>query len=100
MDKVSVDGAIFICAFSLHGYDAKLCGGSATGPIPNGSPSLSRSTQPIRRWPMSSPIGRKRCVGVHIILMKVAKRESNLRRELLLVNERATFRPNFTLRAP
>ena len=58
----------------------QLCGGSATGPIPDGSPSLSRSTQPIRRWPMSSPIGRKRCVGVHIILMKEAKRESNLRR--------------------
>jgi len=32
-------------------------------------------------------------VGVHIILMKEeAKRESNLRRELLLVNERAIFR--------
>jgi hypothetical protein len=30
-------------------------------------------------------------VGVHIILME-AKRESNLRRELLLANERATFR--------
>ena len=32
MDKVGVDGAIFISAFSLYPVRRQLCGGSATGP--------------------------------------------------------------------
>ena len=32
MDKVGVDGAIFISAFSLYRYDRQLCRGGAAGP--------------------------------------------------------------------
>ena len=52
MDKVGVDGAIFISAFGLYRYERQLCGGSATGPTPAGSPLSSRSTRTIRRWLM------------------------------------------------
>ena len=60
MDKVGVDGAIFISAFSMYQYDAQLCGGSAAGPSRPVRASSSRSTRTIRRWPMSSPTGRRR----------------------------------------
>ena len=58
MDKVGVDGAIFISAFSLYRYDARYAV-KCNGPILAGLPSSSRSTRTIPRWPMSSPTGRK-----------------------------------------
>ena len=58
MDKVGVDGAIFISAFSMYRYDASYAV-KCSGPIPAGSPSLSRSIRTTRRSAMSSPIGRR-----------------------------------------
>jgi len=48
MDKVGIDGAIFISAFSM-----------CNGPIPVGSRSSSRSTRMIQPWAMSSPTGSR-----------------------------------------
>jgi len=59
MDRVGVDGAIFISAFSMYRYDASYAV-KCNGLIPAGSPSSSRSIRMIRRWPMSSPTGRRR----------------------------------------
>ena len=60
MDKVGVDGAIFISTFSLYRYDASYAVEVQSAPIPAGSPSSSRWTLTIPMWPMSSPTGRKR----------------------------------------
>jgi hypothetical protein len=60
MDKVGVDGAIFISAFSMYRYDASYAVEVQRGPFPAGSPSSSRSTLKILTWPMSSPTGRRR----------------------------------------
>ena len=51
MDKVGVDGAIFISAFGLYQYDASYAV-EYNARIPTGSPSSSRSTRTIRRWRM------------------------------------------------
>jgi hypothetical protein len=59
MDNVGVDGAIFISAFSMYRYEASFAV-EVQRPIPAGSPSSSRSIRTIRRWPMSSPTGRRR----------------------------------------
>ena len=59
MDKVGVDGAIFISAFSMYRYDASYAG-KWRGRIPAGSPSSSRSTPMIPAWPTSSRSGRRR----------------------------------------
>jgi len=58
MDKVGVDGAIFISAFSMYRYDASYAW-KCKGPIPIGSRSSSRSTQTIQPWAMSSPTGSR-----------------------------------------
>ena len=58
MNKVGVDGAIFIpfpCTATTPAMRWK-----CNGPIPAGSPSLSRSIRTIRRRPMWSPTGRIR----------------------------------------
>ena len=60
MDKVGVDGAIFISAVFDVPVRRQLCGGSATRPSRPVRASSSRSTRTIRRWPMSSPTGRRR----------------------------------------
>src|SRR5437016_3334269 len=57
MDKVGVDGAIFISAFSMYQYDASYA--VEVQQAHPGSPSSNRSTRTIRRWPMSSPTGRR-----------------------------------------
>ena len=36
MDKVGIDGAIFISAFTMYGYDVSYAGRSATGSTPGG----------------------------------------------------------------
>jgi hypothetical protein len=58
MDKVGVDGAIFISPFSMYKYD-----GSYAVEVQKAHPdkfaSSSRSIRTTRRWPMSSPTGRK-----------------------------------------
>src|SRR5438874_2903842 len=59
MDKVGVDGAIFVSPFSMYRYDASYAV-EVQRLIPAGSRSSSRSTRTIRRWPTSSPTGRKR----------------------------------------
>jgi len=59
MDKVGVDGAIFISAFSMYRYDASYAV-EVQQAIPAGSPSSSRSIRMILTWPMSSPTGRTR----------------------------------------
>ena len=59
MDKVGVDGAIFISAFSLYRYDASYAV-EVQRAHPPGSPSSSRSIRMTLVWPMSSPTGRKR----------------------------------------
>jgi hypothetical protein len=49
MDKVGVDGAIFISAFSMYRYDASYAV-EVNGPIPNGSSSsrcLGQRIQPL-----------------------------------------------------
>jgi L-fuconolactonase len=53
MDAVGVDGAIFISAFSMYRYDA-----SYAVEVQRAHPG--RSIRMIRRWPMSSPTGRRR----------------------------------------
>ena len=59
MDKVGVDGAIFISAFSMYHYDA-----SYAVEVQRAHPGRFALVKPvnrtIRRWPMSSPIGRRR----------------------------------------
>ena len=59
MDKVGVDGAIYISPFSMYQYDASYAVG-VQRPILTSSRWLSRSTPTIRRWPMSSPTGKRR----------------------------------------
>ena len=58
MDKVGVDGAIFISPFSMYRYDASYAVEVQRG-IPIGSRSSSQSTRTIREWPMSSATGRR-----------------------------------------
>jgi len=59
MDEVGVDGAIFISLFPCTATTpAMRCKCSRL--IPAASPWSSRSTRMIRRWPMSSPTGRRR----------------------------------------
>src|SRR5271169_4376908 len=59
MDKVGVDGAIFISAFSMYRYDA-----SYAVEVQRAHPGRFAIVKPvdptIRRWPMSSPTGRIR----------------------------------------
>jgi L-fuconolactonase len=59
MDKVGVDGAIFISAFSMYQYDASYAV-EVQRAHPGRFALSSRSTPIIRRWPMSSPTGRRR----------------------------------------
>ena len=59
MDKVGVDGAIFISAFSMYRYDASYAV-EVQRAHPGRFASSSRSTQTIRQWPMSSRTGRGR----------------------------------------
>ena len=59
MDKVGVDGAIFISAFTMYRYDASYAM-EVQHAHPDSSRSLSRSTRTIRRWPISLRIGRLR----------------------------------------
>jgi len=59
MDKVGVDGAIYISPFSMYQYDASYAV-EVQRPILTSSRWLSRSTPTTRRWPMSSPTGRRR----------------------------------------
>ncbi len=58
MDKVGVDGAIFISAFSMYRYDASYAV-EVQRAHPGRFASSSRSTRMIPAWPMSSPTGRK-----------------------------------------
>ena len=51
MDKVGVDGAIFVSAFSMYRYDASYAV-EVQRAHPSRFVSLSRSTRTIRRWPM------------------------------------------------
>ena len=59
MDRVGVDGAIFISAFSMYRYDA-----SYAVEVQRAHPGRFALVKPvdpdIRRWPMSSPTGRRR----------------------------------------
>ena len=59
MDKVGVDGAIFISAFSLYRYDASY-GWRCNALIPAGSPWSSRWIRMILLWLRSSLTGRRR----------------------------------------
>src|SRR5215467_663363 len=59
MDKVGVDGAIFISALSMYRYDASYAV-EVQRAHPAGSASLSQSTRTIRRYPMLLPTGRIR----------------------------------------
>ena len=58
MDRVGVDGAIFISAFSMYRYDA-----SYAVEVQRAHPGRFALVKPvdpmIRRWPMSSPTGRR-----------------------------------------
>jgi len=56
MDKVGVDGAIFISAFSMYQYDASYAV-EVQRAIPAGSRWSSRSTRRIPRWPTPSQTG-------------------------------------------
>lgn len=58
MDKVGVDGAIFISAFSMYRYDASYAV-DVQRAHPGDLLSSSRWIQTIRRWSMSSPTGRR-----------------------------------------
>src|SRR5690242_21861336 len=58
MDKVGVDGAIFISAFGLYQYDASYAV-EVQQARPDRFASSSRSTRTIRPSPMSSLNGRK-----------------------------------------
>ena len=59
MDRVGVDGAIFISAFSMYRYDA-----SYAVEVQRAHPGRFGLVKPvdrmIRRWPTSSPTGRRR----------------------------------------
>src|ERR1700676_267735 len=52
MDKLGIDGAIFISAFSMYRYDASYAVEVCNGLIPVGSRSSSRSTRTIPPWAM------------------------------------------------
>ena len=58
MDKVGVDGAIFISPFSMYRYDANHAV-DVQRPIPVASRSSSRSTRMIEPWATSSPTGSR-----------------------------------------
>ena len=59
MSKVGVDGAIYISPFSMYQYDASYAVG-----VQRAHPDKFALVKPvnptIRRWPMSSPTGRRR----------------------------------------
>ena len=59
MDKVGVDGAIFISAFSMYRYDA-----SYAVEVQRAHPGRFAIVKPVDPddppWPMSSPTGRRR----------------------------------------
>ena len=59
MDKVGVDGAIFISAFSMYRYDA-----SYAVEVQRAHPGRFAIVKPVDpddpAWPMSSPTGRRR----------------------------------------
>jgi len=59
MDKVGVDGAIFISAFSMYRYDASYAV-EVQRAHPGRIAIVSRSTRTMLKWPMSSPTGRRR----------------------------------------
>ena len=59
MDKVGVDGAIFISPFSMYRYDASYAV-DVQRAIPVASRSSSRSTRMIQPSAMSLPIGSRR----------------------------------------
>jgi len=70
LDKVGVDGAIYISAVLDVPVRRQLCGLGATWPTPTKfRPWSNRSTRMIRRWPMSSPTWKKTpgTVGIRII---------------------------------
>src|SRR2546423_6715615 len=58
MDKVGVDGAIFVSPFSMYQYDGSYAV-EVQKKHPGRSHSSSRSTRTIRRSPTSSPTGRR-----------------------------------------
>ena len=59
MDKVGVDGAIFVSAFTMYRYDA-----SYAMEVQHAHPDRFAIVKPVdrttRRWPISSPTGRIR----------------------------------------
>src|SRR6516164_11230943 len=59
MDNVGVDGAIYISPFSMYQYDA-----SYAVSVQRAHPDRFALVKPVdpddRRWPMSSPTGRRR----------------------------------------
>ena len=59
MDKVGVDGAIFISPFSMYQYDGSYAV-EVQRTHPNRFALVGQSTPTTRRSPMSSPTGRKR----------------------------------------
>ena len=59
MDKVGVDGAIYISPFSMYQYDGSFAV-SVQRAHPDKFAWSNRSTRMIRRWAMSSPTGRRR----------------------------------------
>jgi hypothetical protein len=59
MDKVGVDGAIFISPFSMYRYDGSYAV-EVQQAYSGRSPSSSRSIPTIRRSPTSSPTGKRR----------------------------------------
>src|SRR4051812_11782310 len=59
MDKVGVDGAIFISAFSMYRYDASYAVEVATA-HPGRLAIVKPVTPTIPAWPTSSPNGRPR----------------------------------------
>jgi hypothetical protein len=59
MDKVGVNGAIYISPFSMYQYDGSYAV-SVQRAHPDKFARSNRSTRMTRRWPMSSPTGRRR----------------------------------------
>jgi predicted TIM-barrel fold metal-dependent hydrolase len=59
MDKVGVDGAIYISPFSMYQYDGSYAV-SVQRAHPDKFALVKPATRMIRRWPMSSPTGRRR----------------------------------------
>ncbi len=59
MDKLGIDGAIFISSFSMYGYDASYAV-EVRKPTRAGSASSSRSIRTIRQRRTLSPTGKKR----------------------------------------